>query len=230
MLMGHYAPAVWDTQRGKTVPLITLWQAFLAVQAIDIVFAILAIAGIEGTVMKDGQPFFDIPWSHSLLSSLIIASIVAALFRILKPSAGFKGSVVIGLLVFSHWVLDYIVHRPDLPIYPGGNTFYGLGFWNYPIAAFVLEIGLLFLALFYWVRVTEAKASIYKIAPWIMFVIMAVMQFVFITYQGIKLAYGEFDETSQISNVTLGVSALLTYAGLTSFIAWIEKGRPSKFV
>lgn len=230
MFMGHYAPAVWDTQRGKTVPLISLWQAFLAVQAMDIVFAVLAIAGIEGTVMKSNQPFFDIPYSHSLLSSLIIAFVVAMLFRVLKPKAGIKGTVIIALLVFSHWVLDYIVHRPDLPLYPSGESFYGLGFWNYPIAAFVLEIGLLFLAFFYWVKVTKAKSTIFKVSPWVMFAAMAAMQFVFITLPGIQISYGTFDPSSQMEGVALGVSALLTYAILAYAIAWMERGRPSKFV
>ena len=85
MFMGHYGPAVWDAQRGKGEPLIALWQAFLAVQAVDIVFAVLAIVGVEGTVMKNGQPFFDIPWSHSLLTSLLISLFRRRIYFCLDP-------------------------------------------------------------------------------------------------------------------------------------------------
>ena len=66
--MGHYAPAVWDTQRGKGVVLVPVWMAFLAVQFMDIIFACLAMVGIEGeTRMIGGEPYFTIPYSHSCL-------------------------------------------------------------------------------------------------------------------------------------------------------------------
>jgi len=74
MFMGHYGPAVWDTQRGKGEVLVPLWMGFLAVQFMDIVFALLAIFGLEGeTRMVDGMPLFTIPYSHSLVSAMILA-------------------------------------------------------------------------------------------------------------------------------------------------------------
>lgn len=65
MFIGHYGPAVWDTQRGLGQPIIKLWEAFLAVQAVDILWAILVIFGIEGSSLNaGGEPVFTIEWSH----------------------------------------------------------------------------------------------------------------------------------------------------------------------
>lgn len=227
MFMGHYGPAVWDTQRGKGQPLIALWQAFLAVQAVDIVFACLALFGIEGTVMKNGQPFFDIPWSHSLLTSLVISALAGGLFRLLKPSAGMKGFWVMTALAFSHWVMDFIVHRPDLPIYPGGELYLGLGLWNFPWTAFALEIGLLLIGFIYWLRVTKPRSVVYTIAPLLLFVFMVAVQFFFITKPGLELQAGTFDIASQPQGLALGVSALFAFGLLTALVALIERGRPS---
>jgi len=229
MFMGHYGPAVWDTQRGKGEPLIALWQAFLAVQAVDIVFAVLAIVGVEGTAMKDGQPFFDIPWSHSLLTSLLISLLAGGLFRLLKPSAGAKGFWVIAALAFSHWILDLIVHRPDLPLYPGGELYLGLALWNMPWLAYGLEIGLLAIGFVYWMRVTKPRSTLYAAAPIALFVFMAALQFYVITKPGLELQAGTFDIAAQPEGVGLGVSALFAFALLAGLIALIERGRPSVY-
>ena len=92
MFIGHYGPAVFDTQRGSGVPIISLWQGFIAVQAIDIVWAILTIFGIEGGGdIVNGQPIFELPWSHTLVSSIILAFICGGIFKLLKPSVGRRG-------------------------------------------------------------------------------------------------------------------------------------------
>lgn len=227
MFMGHYGPAVWDTQRGKGQPLIALWQAFLAVQAVDIVFAVLAIMGLEGTVMKNGQPFFDIPWSHSLLTSIVISLLAGGLFHLLKPSAGVKGFWIFSTFAFSHWIMDLIVHRPDLPLYPGGELYLGLGLWNMPWLAYGLEIGLLAIGFTYWMRVTKPRSVIYTAAPILLFAFMAVLQFYVITQPGLDLQAGTFDIAAQPEGAGLGVSALFAFGLLAVLIALIERGRSS---
>jgi len=166
MFMGHYGPAVWDTQRGKGEVLVPLWIGFIAVQFIDVIWACLTILGIEGGVRMTGdEPLSNIPYSHSLVTALIWSAIGGFLFKIFRPKAGAKGFWVIFALVFSHWVFDLIVHRPDLPLWPGSKVELGFGIWNWPIVAFVLEIGLLFAAFLYWMRVTteEHQSSILKL-------------------------------------------------------------------
>ena len=228
MFMGHYGPAVWDTQRGKGEVLVPLWIGFLAVQFMDVVFALLAILGLEGdTRMVDGTPLFTIPYSHSLVSSLVLAAIGGALFKLMRPKSGAKGFWVVFGLVFSHWVFDLIVHRPDLPLWPGSGIELGFGIWNWPIPAFILEISLLLTAFLYWMRVTTGPRSS-VIALSILFVFMVIIQFMFITVPGLQVQHGEFDPDAGLQGAALGVSALLTYGILTGAIAWIEKRRTPK--
>lgn len=228
MFMGHYGPAVWDTQRGKGTVLVPLWVGFLAVQFMDIIFALFAIMGLEGeTRMVDGMPLFSIPYSHSLVTSLVWAAVGGMIFKLFKPQAGAKGFWVVFGLVFSHWVLDLIVHRPDLPLWPGSEIELGLGFWNWPIAAFLVEVGLLLAAFLYWMRVTTGPRSS-VIALSALFVVMVVLQFGFITAQGLQVQAGTFDPETMPQGVFLGVSALVLYAVLTAAIAWIEKRRKPK--
>ena len=226
--MGHYGPAVWDTQRGKGEVLVPLWVGFLAVQFIDIVFAIFAILGIEGeTRMVDGAPLFTIPYSHSLITALGWSVIGGLLFKFMKPKTGMKGFWVVFGLVFSHWILDLIVHRPDLPLWPGSDIELGFGVWNWPIAAFVMEIGLLLAGFLYWMRVTTGPRSS-VIALSALFVFMVLIQFVFITGPGLQVQAGTFDPASGLEGTALGLSALFTFTLLTAIIAWIEKRRAPK--
>jgi len=228
MFMGHYGPAVWDTQRGKGEVLVPLWIGFLAVQFMDVVFALLAITGVEGeTRMVDGMPLFTIPYSHSLVSSLILAAIGGGLFKLMRPKAGAKGFWVVFGLVFSHWVLDLIVHRPDLPLWPGSGIELGFGIWNWPILAFSLEIGLLLAAFLYWMRVTTGpRSSIIALSA--LFLFMVIIQYIFITAPGLQVQAGTFDPTAGPQGAALGVSALLTFGILAGAIAWIEKRRVPK--
>jgi len=135
MFIGHFGPAAWDTQRGKGVPMVTLWQGFLAVQAMDILFSVLAIFGIEGTgYMQDGVPLFDIPWSHSLVTSALLALAVGALFRALKPSAGMRGFwVMAGLVFLLYW---QSVTRAE-------NRKYTVGIWA--LFAFLVTLHIVFI-------------------------------------------------------------------------------------
>ncbi|WP_409431933.1 hypothetical protein ACJ3XI_06825 [Litorimonas sp. RW-G-Af-16] len=228
--MGHYGPAVWDTQRGHGVPIVALWQGFLAVQAIDIVFSVLAIFGLEGQgTMVGGAPVFHIPYSHSLVTSLLIAAICGLGFKLLKPSAGWRGFWIIAALVFSHWVLDFIVHRPDLLLYPGSDVALGLSFWDYPLLAFALEMGLLLAGFWFWKRVTIARSMRYTVALWVLFGFMGALQFAVIVWPGLQVQAGTFDPSTQPEGVGLGLSALFAFGLLTAIVAWIERGRPSRF-
>lgn len=230
MFIGHYGPAVWDTQRGHGMPIVTLWQGFLAVQFIDIIWSVLTIFGIEGSsVSAEGVPVFHIPWSHSLLTSLLLALFAGAVFRLLKPSAGARGFWVIAGLVFSHWVLDLIVHRPDLPLCPGGTQMFGFGVWNFPIVAYTLEMGLMAVGFLFWQKVTTAKHPKYTLAIWGLFAFMAALQAYAILLPGLAVQAGTFDHTAGPQGPALGVTTLIIFFGLAAIVAWIEKGRPSKF-
>lgn len=230
MFIGHFGPAVWDTQRGHAKPIIALWQGFLAVQAVDILWAILVIFGIEGSSLNGaGEPVFNIDWSHSLVTSILIAIVCGLLFMKLKPEAGKKGFWIIATLVFSHWVLDLIVHRPDLPLYPGGETMLGFAFWNYPIPAFILEASLLGGGLLFWQKVTRAKSKAYDIAIWVLFLVMVAIHYYAIVMPGLAVQNGSFDPGAGPQGLFLGITTLTLFFGFAFVISRIERGRPSKF-
>jgi len=228
MFMGHYGPAVWDTQRGKGEVLVPLWVGFLAVQFMDIIFALLVMLGIEGeTRMIGGEPYFTIPYSHGLVTALVWAALGGFLFKLFRPQAGVKGFWVVSGLVFSHWILDLIVHRPDLPLWPGSSIELGLSVWNWPWLAFILEMGLLLAAFIYWLRVTTGpRRSVVGLTA--LFLFMWTLQVLFILIPGLQVQSGTFDPTTGPHGVALGLSMLFVYGVLTGAIAWVERHRSPK--
>jgi hypothetical protein len=149
MFVGHYSVAfACRTERNK----IPLWVLFIAVQFLDYIWATLVLLGIEKLRVVKGftagsmlDSYFH-PYSHSLITA-VIWSVVAAL--VYKGVCGRHGRhytrsapLIIGLAVFSHWVLDLIAHPRDLAIYD--NTWkVGFGLWNYRDPEFALEVALL---------------------------------------------------------------------------------------
>jgi len=151
MFIGHYGIGFMVKKKFGEIP---LWILFLSVQLIDIVAFILVILGFEKAAYQNSDnPFFrnnlDLPYSHSLVGTLILSFIVYLFFVIVKRKSW---ALVVALCVFSHWVIDFIVHTPDLSIFFGYFKT-GLGLWNYPYLSFSIEIILVligFLILKYW--------------------------------------------------------------------------------
>ena len=108
----------------------------LATEATDLLWGVLALAGVENTQSS--------PWSHSLFTSVILAALAGLLAARLYRHRPI--GAVIGLAVFSHWLLDFVVHPPDLPLLFNGSPTAGLGLYTSGpgvIASIALELGLL---------------------------------------------------------------------------------------
>ena len=222
MFIGHYGPAVYDVLRSGKV---RLWQAFLAVQAIDVVFCLLALFGVEGAVsLVDGNLVFDIPWSHSLISAVIIASVTASIFHLLTGRTSMKGYWIMWLLAFSHWPLDWLVHRPDLPLYPGADWMMGLSLWNFAWPAYIVEVALLATAIGLWLSKTTGSRWT-SLAAWIFVGLLAMLQFFSITKPTLDLQAGTLDLAALPSAVPVAISGLLFYAIAAGFIGWLESRR-----
>ena len=230
MFIGHFGPAVWDTQRGHTVPLVRLWQGFLAVQAMDIVYAVIAILGHEGPVFIDANtpPALYIPWSHSLLSAVVIAVGAGLLFKLLTRRGGWRGALVVAALAFSHWPLDWLVHRPDLPLYPGGSEMLGLGLWDYAWATYVLEVVLLGSAIAWWLGVTRGPRWT-LVASWALVAALAALQFSVITEVTLMAERGELSPDIIMPNEVFGVLTLVVFGAIALAVGLIERHRISKF-
>jgi len=154
MIAGHFGFAALIKAREPEVP---LWSLMLATVWLDIVFVPLYIAGVEsieavpGTHGGYGAGIIHADYTHSLLGALLLSSIFGLAARL---SWGRRCGVVLGAAVFSHWLLDLIVHRGDMPILPGNVatlTKLGFGLWQWPAAAITTELVFVIAgAFFYW--------------------------------------------------------------------------------
>ena len=150
MFVGHYSAAI----AAKAVePRGPLWAYVAAAQLVDIGWAALVMGGVEKVRIDETLPgssldLYHMPWTHSLPAALVwsLAAIVLSIQVLKLP---FKVAFIVGLVVFSHWGLDFLVHREDLLLWPGEGKV-GLGWWNYPVPEQALEIGLLALAGMAW--------------------------------------------------------------------------------
>jgi hypothetical protein len=164
MFVGHYAASLALKSFEKRVSLGVL---FLAVQFVDILFFPFVLLGIERMNIVENftkSTHFELeymPYTHGLLASALWSIAAYALFRwvFVKNQSV---AVVVALAVFSHWLLDLPVHTPDLPIWSDASPKLGLGLWNNAVATYILEAGLLMLALWMYLRSTQATTPVGK--------------------------------------------------------------------
>lgn len=161
MFVGHYAGAFLARASDKRLPLAA---AFVAAQFVDVWWDLFILTGVEHARIVPGLPsnpldLYFMPYTHSLLATLVWAALV---FGAVKVTRVFGGSNRVALAaagaVASHWVLDLIVHRPDLPLAGDASTKLGLSLWNFPVLAVVVEILVLALAAVVYVRKTGESA------------------------------------------------------------------------
>jgi LexA-binding, inner membrane-associated putative hydrolase len=167
MFIGHYAVGF---AAKKVAPKVSLGTLFLSIQLLDLIWPVLIILGVEHVRIDPGNTaftpldFFDYPISHSMVTSLLWSVALGVIYYLVKKYP--KGAWVVGAGVFSHWVLDFITHRPDLPLSPWSSTYFGLGLWNSYLWSVVVE-GTIFLAgVIIYVRSTVAKDKTGKYALW----------------------------------------------------------------
>ena len=144
MVAGHFGLAAGIK---KIAPRLPLWSLLLATFFLDVVFVFFAAAGLEKIIPIDpanpdvyGGSLIQAYYTHSLVGALLISAI-AGLFAGWRW--GKRSGYVIAGVVFSHWILDLIVHRPDLPILPGnfGNLpLLGFGLWQFPTISAIVEL------------------------------------------------------------------------------------------
>lgn len=169
MFLGHYALAFGAK---RYAPRVSLGALFLACQWADLLWPTLTLAGVERFEIEPGATvltplnFVSYPYSHSLLALIIWGVLFAVVYKLLVRSTRGTTLAVLGGLVVSHWVLDFIVHRPDLPLTFTGTTRVGLGLWNAPVAAVSLEVALFVLGVVLYARRTVARDRIGRIGLW----------------------------------------------------------------
>jgi len=153
MFVGHYGISF---AAKKAEPAIPLWVLFIAVQLLDVLWAPFVLLGIEkvrivpGITASNPLDLYYMPYTHSLLAAIAWSLVAFLVYRAVRPVPS-RAAAIVGLAVFSHWVLDFLVHRPDLPLYDN-TAKVGLGLWNLPAVALGLEALLLFGAMWLYLR------------------------------------------------------------------------------
>jgi len=157
MFIGHFAVGF---AAKRLAPQASLGTLFFAAQFIDLLWPSLLLLGIERVQIAPGNTAFTpldfehYPWSHSLLAVLGWSVLIGVACHLARHDR--RTSSILGVLVLSHWLLDFLTHRPDLPLWPGSAAV-GLGLWNSVPGTLVLEIGLFVLGILIYLRTTQAR-------------------------------------------------------------------------
>jgi len=167
MFLGHFGVGFGAK---RFAPRTSLGTLFLASQFIDLLWPLLLLVGAERVAIVPGitvvtpLDFTYYPWSHSLLTVAVWGLLFGATYYLMKRYRA--GAWVCGIAVVSHWVLDLVLHRPDLPILPGGEYRAGFGLWNSLAATLVIELAVFAVGLVLYLRTTTATDRIGSISLW----------------------------------------------------------------
>ena len=206
MFIGHYAPALVAAALPKAPKLGAL---FIAAQLVDIAFFIFVLGGVEamritpGITAMNGLDLYHMPYTHSLLGSIVWGAGFAIVIWMLTRSR--ITALVGGAVVVSHWLIDLLVHRPDLTL-TGSPPPIGLGLWNYPLIEMPLELGLIGASLGFYLSRTRHIAGAATHWPWTLAAVMLVVQL-----------YNWLSPEPEAMDASLPISGLLAYF----LLAWL---------
>jgi membrane-bound metal-dependent hydrolase YbcI (DUF457 family) len=140
VFIGHFGVAL---AAKKIAPRTSLGTLVMAAQFVDLLWPLFLLLGLERVIIAPGTTavtpldFISYPFSHSLLADIGWACLFAGIYKIVKQDS--RGAVCLWFVVLSHWLLDALTHRPDLPLYPGSSTYIGLGLWNSRVGTILVE-------------------------------------------------------------------------------------------
>lgn len=179
MFIGHYAVALAVR---KAAPCVSLGTLILAAQFLDLLWPAFLLLGIEHVRIAPGNTaftpldFYDYPISHSLLTVVGWSLAFGFFYGLLRRDR--KASFVLAFCVLCHWVLDFVVHRPDLPLAPELHSRFGLGLWNSIPATVTLELFMFVASLAIFLSASKAVDAVGRTA----FIIFIV--FILLIYAG----------------------------------------------
>ena len=213
MFIGHIALAL---AAKRATPRASLATLFLAAQWADVLWPIFLALGLEQVRIQPGNTpftpldFVSYPYSHSLFALIVWGVLFGVVYRAV---AGGRNTLwVLAALVISHWVLDWVTHRPDMPLYPGSAK-YGLGLWNSVPATIVIE-GLMYVAgLTIYLRATRARD---RVGRWGFFSLAAALVVIYLAS-----TFGPPPPSVE----ALWITALIGAAILTLWAWWADRHR-----
>jgi len=215
MFIGHYGPAFAIKAIRPAIP---LWLLFISVQLVDVGWAVLVLLGIEkvrivpGITASNPLDLYYMPYTHSLAAAALWSVAAIVLGNLLPGVRTWPAAAWVGLAVFSHWLLDLLVHGPDLPLYDD-TLKVGLGLWNYPVTALLLEALLLFGGMILYMRRTTAINVVGRFGPPVFGAVMIAIQ--------CYLFFGP----PPTSPSAAAISALVSYAAFAALAHWLDRQR-----
>ncbi len=158
MFIGHYAVALGAK---RAAPGVSLGTLFLATQMVDLLWPLFLLLGFEhvridpGNTVMTPLDFYDYPITHSLLGAVAWSLLTGLLYYGFRSNV--RNALVVAGTVLSHWILDLLTHRPDLPLGFGSTVYVGLGLWNSLWGTLLLELCLFLAGLFLYTGCTRAR-------------------------------------------------------------------------
>jgi hypothetical protein len=142
MFVGHYGVSFAAKPVAKSVP---LWVWFIAVQWLDVVWSVLVLLGIEmlritpGFTEANPLDLYYMPYTHGLPGALALSLLLGGIVAVVITENRGRVLLLVAAAAFSHWLLDLVVHTPDLPLYDN-TAKVGLGLWRHVGLSFPLEL------------------------------------------------------------------------------------------
>jgi LexA-binding, inner membrane-associated putative hydrolase len=173
VFLGHFAVGF---SAKRAAPKTSLGTLILAAVSLDVLWPVFLLLRIERVRIDPGNTpvapldFESYPWSHSLLLAAVWSAAFAAVYWAIRRYRA--GALAAGLCVASHWVLDWVTHRPDLPLAPGGTPRLGLGLWYSRPATVAVEGAMFAAGLAIYARTTAPRD---RIGRWALAALVALL-------------------------------------------------------
>jgi hypothetical protein len=178
MFIGHYGVAL---ALKKSAPKTSLGTLFLATQLVDLLWPLFLLLGLEHVRIDPGNTavtpldFYDYPITHSLVGSVFWTLVLSGFYYGIRHDS--RAAVVVGVGVFSHWILDFLTHRPDLPLGLGGKLYFGLGLWNSLPLTLAVELLIFFAGAMLYFQSTSARDRLGSYSPWLLGLVLLAIYF-----------------------------------------------------
>jgi hypothetical protein len=215
MFIGHYGVAFGAKSVSLAVP---LWVYFIAVQWLDVVWSILVLLGVEklhivrGFTEANPYDLYYMPYTHGLPGAVALSVTFGAVVAALVANRRGTAFLTVTAAAFSHWLLDLIVHVPDMPLYDNTDKV-GFGLWRHVAISFPLELAVLLAGTWYYARCLPPAGRRGHIALRAFVVVMVLLQI-----------YANFGPPPS-SETMMAIMALTLYIALAAIAAWVERAR-----
>lgn len=217
MLVGHFAVGLGAK---PIAPRVSVGTLMLAAVVADLLFWAFVLLGIEhvrvspGITATNALDLYDIPWSHSLAMDTVWAGLLGGVYFVRHRNP--RGAWILATVVLSHWVLDFVSHRPDMPLAPGLHAYLGLGLYNSRMGILIVEGLLWVVGIVLYSRATKARDRAGLFGFWLAVILLT------------TLWIGTINGKPPSNLRAAGVSSLIFFLCVVGWAYWMERVRSIK--